>query len=563
MTADARIASSGGLAPRVPLAARALGLGSVFGKTLRDSRVPIVVVVVLLGVMVVAGGATMANTYGTPETRAELGAMSKDLPPILRGFYGNPLNVDTLGGFISWHYSAYFALLGGLWSILALSTTLAGEARRGNLDLTAATPHSRRLIALEKVGGHVAAVAVVAAIIALLAWITGLLFGTMPGDAIAPSAAVAFAVGLGVRWLVAGAIAFALAPSLGRGAAGGIAGGLMVVGYVAQGYRTVVPAFDTVAGFTWWSWTADHIPLAGSIAWPAVAVTAAVAVALLAVGVEAFARRDIGVTIAGPQLALPGALLGVRGPVGRSFGDLLPSAVWWAIGLGAYGIAMAAASRSMIDLLDTSPGMAEVFRTIIPNIDLTTTAGFLQLAFADLGFVLIGLAVTTFIAGRWADEGDGRLEVQLATPLTRARWATATGIAAWLAVATVTALLGVAIGLGVASVGQDPATPMAGTLVLGLYGAALAGIGMGVGGIFGPQHAARAVAAFTIGTFLVDTLAPVLRLPEWVSQLALTTHLGEPMVGTWDPTGVVACLVLAVGGLAAGAWGMSRRDIGR
>lgn len=53
----------------------------------------------------------------------------------------------------------------------------------------------------------------------------------------------------------------------------------------------------------------------------------------------------------------------------------------------------------------------------------------------------------------------------------------------------------------------------------------------------------------------------MLRLPDWVAQLALTTHLGEPMIGSWDAAGMVACLALAIGGLAAGVWGMSRRDV--
>jgi hypothetical protein len=34
------------------------------------------------------------------------------------------------------------------------------------------------------------------------------------------------------------------------------------------------------------------------------------------------------------------------------------------------------------------------------------------------------------------------------------------------------------------------------------------------------------------------------------------------MVGRWDPVGIAACLVIAVGGIAIGAWGMTRRDIG-
>ena len=249
--------------PHVPAGSRVYGLGSVFAKTVRDSRFAIVVFVTLLGAVLIVGGGTMATTYGTPETRDELAAMSGSLPPMLRGLYGNPVNVGTLGGFLSWHYGAYFVLLGGLWSILALSSTLAGEARRSSLDLVVATPHSRRWIALEKVAGHVAALAVAMTLTAIAAWTSGALLGKLPGDAISPEAAIAFAVGVGFRALIAGAVAFAIAPLLGRSAAAGIAGTLMVAGYVVSSYRTVVPAFGSLADASWFAWTANHIPLAG------------------------------------------------------------------------------------------------------------------------------------------------------------------------------------------------------------------------------------------------------------------------------------------------------------
>lgn len=548
--------------PRVPPARRLLGLGTVFGKTVRDSRLPAIVLAALLGVIVAEGGTVMADTYGTAAARAELAAMSSDMPAMLRGMYGNPVNVDTLGGFVSWHYGAYFALLAGLWSILALSSILAGEARRGSLDFTLATAHSRRAIALQKVAGHATVLASVAAFVGVVSWATGALVGRLPGDAIDPGAAAAFAVGIAVRALVAGSVAFALAPLLGRGTAAGIAGALMLGGYVIHSYRTVVPAFDSIAGATWFSWTADHVPLAGYSDWAGVGVAALAAVVLLAIGIETFARRDIGVTFALPGPRIPRVLLGVRGPVGRSLSDLLPGALAWGIGLGAYGLLMAAASGSLIDMMERSPEIADIFRRLIPGLDITTTAAFLQLAFADFGFVLIALTATTFVAARSSDETSGRLELQLTTLLTRPRWAIASGIAVSLAIALVTVVLGVAIGLGVVSNGQDPVMPMVGTFVLLAYGSALAGVGIAVAGLWRASLAMPAVLAIAIGTFLLDTLAPILRLPDWLTQLALTTHLGEPMIGSWDVAGMLACLVLAIGGLGLGAWGMSRRDVG-
>ncbi len=344
------------VSPHPSLVGRVYGLGSIFGKTLHDSRWSILTIVALIGVMIVAGGGTMASTYGTPETRGELATMSRTLPPVLAGIYGDPLRVDTLGGFISWHYGAYFALLAGLWSILALSSTLAGEAKRGSLDLAAVTPRSRRVLALEKLAGHVVAVAIAMTIVGVLTWLTGANFAKFEGDSIAVDAAFAFAVGVALKALIAGSIAFAIAPILGRGAAAGIAGAVMLAAYLLNSYRGVAPAFDGPANLAWFSWTRGHVPLAGSDDWPSLALVVLVTIILFAVGIEVFARRDIGVTVGVRTPRMPRLLLGVRGPTGRSFGELLPTAVWWGLGLGLYGFVMAVSSTAFIDAIATLAG---------------------------------------------------------------------------------------------------------------------------------------------------------------------------------------------------------------
>lgn len=549
------------VSPHVSVLHRLYGLGSVFGKTLRDSRLGTLTIAALIGGMILAGGATMASTYGTLETRRELADLSSTLPPVLRGLYGDPLNVDTLGGFVSWHYGAYFALLAGLWSILALSSTLAGEARRGSLEFALVTPVSRRFIAVEKVAAHVVALAIATAFIALMTWVTGAVWAKLPGDAIAPGAAVAFGVGLAARALVAGSVAFVAAAFVGRGAGAGLAGALMVAGYVLNSYRELIPAFDTVANLTWFSWTRDHLPLAGQTDWAAVALVLVIACALLAIGVEAFARRDVGVISTVRTPGFPRTLLGVHGPLGRSVGELLPSSLAWGIGLGLYGFVMAASSRTFTEELTRSPGLIEAVRSILPGIDLTTPAGFLQMAFVAFGLVLAALAAATFVAGRSSDETSGRMELLITTPLSRARWAIASGIGVWVAVAIVVGILAASIGGGVALAGGDALQPMAGTLALAGYAMAMAGVGLAVGGLTRSSFAGPAVLVVAIGTFLVDVLGQALRLPDWFLQLALSSHMGEPMVGNWDGAGLAACLVVAVGGLLLGAWGMNRRDV--
>ena len=102
---------------------------------------------------------------------------------------------------------------------------------------------------------------------------------------------------------------------------------------------------------------------------------------------------------------------------------------------------------------------------------------------------------------------------------------------------------------------------MLGSAALGLYAAAIVGIGFAIGGLWRTSLAAEIAALVVVATYLIDLVAPPLDLPDWVHQLALTAHMGQPMIGQWDPVGIVACVVIAVGGIVLGAWGMSRRDV--
>ena len=552
---------------RVSLWRRVYGFGSVYAKTLRDSRLAFMIVAGILGGLMLVAGAGVGSVYGTPGSRTDLARLATDLAgqsPVLRGLVGNPVNVGTVGGYVMWKYGPVFIYVACLWSILALSGTLAAEARRGSLEFVAAAPFGRRRLALEKLAAHVTVMAGAMAILALASGLAGAVFGTLPGDAIPPQAAIGFALWLGLVALASGSVAFALSPFLGRAGAAGIAGFVLFAGYLLNGYQAVAPALAGIADLTWFSWTAKHLPLAGQYDWGSLVPVALVSVVLLAVGVEAFARRDLGASSSIRAPGLPGALLGLRGPIGRAFADRLPSGLAWSLGLGVFGLVIAAASGSLTgELAKMSPATIRIFRTVLPNFDLTSAGGFLQLVFVQLGFIVIGFASASLVGGWASDETSGRLEMLLATPLARRSWAVSGAIAVYLTIAVMTVVLAVAVGVGALMAGSDALTPMAGSVTLGLYAAAVAGVGFAVGGLVRTSIAAEAVALVVTVTFLVDLVAPPLRLPDWVHQLALTAHMGQPMVGAWDVAGIVACLVLAAGGPALGGWGMRRRDVAR
>jgi ABC-2 type transport system permease protein len=545
----------------IPIGRRIYGFGSVFGKTLRDSRRAILLVGVLVGLLLIGVSYAIAREFSTPQSRQDLAAVIAAVPPILAGLAGKPVNVETLGGYLQYKYGYFFPVVASLWSILALSGTLAAEARRGSLEFVAAAPISRRRLGLEKLSGHIVGMAIAALFVFVSLVIAGQTSAALPGDEIPVSAALGYALWFGLTALAAGSVAFAVAPFLGRGAAMGIAGAITFGGFILNGYQAAIPALAPFANLTWFGWTTNHLPLAGVYDWPSLIPVAVTAIVLFAVGIEAFVRRDIGATTAIPSPSLPRALVGLHGPTGRSFGHNLSVAVSWGIGLGVFGLLIAGSAGSFVEQLGKSEEFTKLLASIFPGIDFATVGGFLELLFVEFGLILAGLAGATLIAGWASDETTGRLEFLLATPRDRVRWVLSTGLGVVLDIVVIVLLTIVGIALGASLAGGEIGVPAVGSIVLGLFAAAMAGVGFAVGGVFRAGWAAPVVAIVTIVTWFLDIVAPAIGLPDVLHQLALTAHYGLPMLGQWDAVGIVASLALLFGGLAIGAWGFARRDL--
>ena len=547
--------------PGIPLRARIYGFGSIFGKTVRDSRRAVIVVSALVALSLIGVSQAIVSEFATPASRQQLANIVAAVPPILQGLAGKPVNVETLGGYLSYKYGTFFPIILSLWSILALSGTLAAEARRGSLEFVAATATTRRRVALEKLFGHVAGLTI-AVIVTFLALLTvGATAAGLPGDEISVEMAGGYALWLGLLSIAAGAVAFALAPFVGRGSAAGVAGAIMFGGFILNGYQAAIPAVAPLANLTWFGWTANHLPLAGQFDWVSLLPVAPVAIVLLVIGVEAFVRRDLGATSPIPSPSLPRALVGLGGPTGRAIGHILPSALAWGIGIGIFGLAIAGSGNAFLEQLNDSPDFVKLLSQVFPGFDIGSVGGFLQLLYVEFGLILAGLAAATLVAGWASDETSGRLEFLLATPLSRVRWVVAGWLAVLVGVAVVTAVSALGIAIGAVMSGSDVVGPVVGSLVLGLYGGALAGIGIAVGGLTRTSVAAPVVAILTIVTWFLDIIGPALGLPDGVQELALTAHYGFTMLGTWDPVGIIVSVGLAAGGLLVGAWGFRHRDL--
>lgn len=554
----AELAASSRVAPSA--ASRVYGLGSVFGKSLRDSRWAVLGFGVVMALLMVLTASQVAAEFGDAAARAALAGQMELLPDVFRGLLGEPVNIETLGGFLSWRTLGFMPIIVGIWSLIALSGTLSGEAARGSMELVVASPMRRRAIAIQKAGAHVVALATAMAILGVGTWISTIVFATLPGDEASLAASMGTAAWIGITALVGGAAAFAVGPIVGRGLALALGGIVLFGSYLVHSYASIVPAFETLEPISYFAWTADHRPLAG-ISDPVPTVLVAVlTLVLLGLGVVAFERRDLGITaslgIRGPRIGL-----GLGTPFGRSLAERLPAAIGWGLGVGLYGLAIASSGSAFAAALAELPQMGAIVERFYPGIDLGTPGAMLQLAFMGFGLLMTGFAAAMLVSGWASDEGERRLELVLAAPLTRFRWGLATGAGVLVAVGVTAVLLAGLIAAGASADGADPLEPLLGSLVAGAFGAALAGMGIAVGGLVRPGLAALTVIGLTIGFYLLDFLGAALNLPDAVTWLSLSNHLGQPLLGEWDVPGMVTCAVLAIGGVVVGAWGLSRRDV--
>ena len=330
---------------------------------------------------------------------------------------------------------------------MALAGTLAGESRRGSLDLVprrrsaGVALRSRRPAGISDAGRGDAVIGISTAI-------AGSAFAALPGDEIPPGAAFSFAPWLGLMAVAAGSLAFALAPFVGRGSAAGLVGRGHAGGFLLNGYRG-----DPAAGavrephlvgldrgpHSRWRARSTPSPSPSSRSF---------SLALLAIGVEAFARRDLGASTAIPGPRLPRAMLGLRGPIGRATSERFPTGLSWGVGLGLFGLIIAGSGASFIEQIGESPEFERVLGSLFPGIDIGTVGGFLQLVFIEFGLVMAGLAAAGLVGGWASDERSGRLEMLLSAPVARRWWPLSGGVgvlAAIVALVIVTAT-GIAIG---------------------------------------------------------------------------------------------------------------------
>src|SRR6185369_16219047 len=86
--------------PPIPLHRRIYGFGSIYGKTIRDSRLAFIIAAGLLGGMALFLGAAISQVFPTPATRLEIDNLIGSIPASMVNLFGKPEKLGTLGGYM-------------------------------------------------------------------------------------------------------------------------------------------------------------------------------------------------------------------------------------------------------------------------------------------------------------------------------------------------------------------------------------------------------------------------------------------------------------------------------
>ena len=543
---------------------------SIYLKTLRGLRTPILGWGLGLGVLFAVVLAAIPTVLGTAAARAAVVALGPSF-----AWFAEPVKIDTPGGYATWKYGLP-VLVVAIWPILAASAMLRGEEDRGAMDVLLSLPRNRIRVALEKVAALWTALLAMGLLVGLFAYAGG----AKVNAGISLGNSILFGVNLALAAGVFGSIALLVSQfTQERRTAAGVTSGFLLVFIVLDMVHRVVPNADWVSQLSPVYYFNLSKPLiAGYGANPgAMLVLAAVSAVLTGAAIWLFPRRDIGGVVAGPRfLRLPPraarpprpVLTGdwsLRSVYNRSLAMVAVPAFWWTLAIAGLAGWMVVVDKQTAAKLQTILESSSVMRGFI-NLgggNAAMNAAVLSAIFIFMPVLLMAFAVTQ--ANRWAaDEDEGRLEVLLSTPQPRlqvllGRFAALSTAAVVISLITlvVTAVAASANGLGL-----DLGNIAAASLSMIPLALLVAAIGYLFSGWLRAAVETGLLSFLLVIWFFISFIGPGLNLPDATLRLSPFYYYGTPLLHGLQLTSMLGVLAVGAVALALAALRFTRKDIG-
>ncbi|HYL08801.1 MAG TPA: ABC transporter permease subunit [Candidatus Udaeobacter sp.] len=544
---------------------------SIYLKTLRGYWIPILGWGIGMGLVMVELLAGVSALISTPQARADLAAMAAQF-----SWNAEAIKADTPGGYATWKLGT-FVFIVAIWPLLAASRTLRGEEERSQMDVLLSMPRPRWRVAVEKVAAIWTALVLIGFVIGLIAFVSALKFD----PEITFGDSMLFGLNIALICAVFGGISLLISQfTRERGPAAGATGALLVVFIVVDSFHRVIPDTDWISRLSpiyYYNLSKPLIPSYGTN-FGAMGLELALAVVLSAAAIWLFVHRDVGDVIplpgwlrrmqrpTPPSRALPVRDWSLGSVYARSLGQIAMPALWWTVGTAAFGAVLVVLVEQMASnfrkLADTNPFFTQLLHQLGGS-----GAGFndtlLSFVFFFMPLIVMGFAVTE--VSRWAtDEGDGRLEMVLATPQSRlvvilgrfAAVATASVVISLVtlgAILAVSAMAGVPLDAGNITVAALELIPMA------LFVTALGYLGAG----WLRNAIDTGLLSFLLAAWIFITfLGPELKLPEAALKLSALYYYGTPVIHGLELGNVLVIVGIGAAALVLATLRFSRKDIG-
>jgi len=525
----------------------------------------------LVGFAAVGFFATFVNAAGfyavAGRTQVEREAFARSFEQIasqLTVLLPPPSRLDTMGGYVQFRGYGSLAIVFAIWALASASGAARGDEERGLVDMILATGLSRARAVVARITAFA-----FAGFIAALAASLGVIVGATTGDETFPMgpaiemAILLTALALSCYSLVL-LLAQLVAPRVATGLAAAVLLGLFLLNSLSR-------TFDSLTTLRWLSpfrYYELSQPLSPDGTFDPQATLVLVGFALVAgaLATLAFARRDLGSalislrTSAGPPIYEPSRATVWRIPVIRGVYDRRVSLALWSVGVASVGVLFVLLTKNMVQPLLAIPGLAQYFAAFMHGAIFPSFLSFLWFGFAQL--LLAGFAITQ--VARWsAEDTDGRLELILSNPVSRAQVVIERAVVVGLGALLISAVSGVAVGLESQnqSIALDPRRLAEATLMLVPFTLVFAAVGALLAARF-PRATVGILGVYAFASYLMLQFGPIFKLSDWLQNLSPFKLFGQPLTEGIDTTGLAIMLAIVIVGFAASAILMQRRDVG-
>jgi ABC-2 type transport system permease protein len=525
----------------------------------------------LLGFSILTFAASLVQAVGfyqlaghTAASRAAFAQSMTQIAAQLTFVLPPPAGLDTVGGYVEWRSFGGLAILFAVWALVAGTGAARGDEERGLVEAVLATGITRSRWLASRVIGY-ALMACVAASAGGLGLVAGVAVGR---ESINFVPVLEICIALAALGLSCYSLTLLVAQLAGARVATASAGVVLLALYLVN---RLSETFSWLVSWRWLSpfhyYELNH-PLAPGGAFDGRATLSLLGIAMVGAAVAGvlFEARDLGSPlIRWPSRHRPAGYEPARSPLWRipavrGLYERKVGLATWAVGLAAAGVLFVDLTRTVIQPLLSIPSLAQFFGSAVGGRVFTTFLGYIWLTFAQLLFA--AFAITQ--VARWsAEDSDGRLELILSTPRSRAWVVVERAITLTLGALIAAAVSGLAVAVAADYQAMDISHERLaeGTLLLVPFALVFAAAGA-VLAAWNPRAAVGLLGGLAFASYLVDELGPLFRWPIWIQDLSAFKLFGTPLATGIDRSGLAIMIAIILVGFGASILLMERRDVG-